>query len=191
MGPLGTVHPFRYLAQLGKLGHHLPWKKTKPALLLETKLKRLVNAWFGDSQQDQQVIPGMVGWWSNGVFHCARFFFTWGKRDDTDRGLTEHFSKFNQTLWGFAIFLSLHSPSKILWFLRPHHTTARSNFQPLCLVYIYIYCKVLQMRDNMTIHENIWNEQGPKLRATEAVMSNSYRCREIAVHSFVVKQWIY
>lgn len=67
-----------------------------------------------------------------------QIFFTWGKRDDTDRGLTEHFSKFNQTLWGFTIVLSLHSPSKILWFLRPHHTTARSNFQPVCLVYIYI-----------------------------------------------------
>jgi hypothetical protein len=32
-------------------------EKTKPVLLLETKLKRLVNASFGDSQQ---VIPGMV-----------------------------------------------------------------------------------------------------------------------------------
>ena len=57
---------------------------------------------------------------------------------------------------------------------------------PLLSIYIYIYCKVLQMWDSMTIHENIWNEQGPKLRATEAVMSNIYRFRQFAESLYII-----
>lgn len=137
-GSPGDCSSFPIPSPTWEIGPSSSVEKTKPVLLLETKLKRLVNAWFGDSQQDQQVIPGMVGWWSNGVFHCASFFYlrkTWWYWQGSHRTLQQIQSNSVRFCDIFILTFTLKNP---VIFAATSYNSPQQLPTPLLSIYIYI-----------------------------------------------------